>query len=361
MKDAIEQAKMFMRCRKFQQAISLLRSNYEDYKRSYEYYLLLAISNLYLKNIGEVPGLLKDAKESRAQIEKKSDLKISDTRYFLCCAGAYLCRGETDKAIGYYLDVINLDCNNVQAKAALDFIEKEGDYDTICYYKNTGRIEEFFPPLGTNPQLVLKIVLPIVFCAMAAVAFIVIKRDVFFPSKIVLPEATRNIDFTIPQEIFEKLPTDNKLAFKKALEYFNANRDNHALLEINKVFSLEKIDEKIRSCSEQLKALCGPITMTTLSDKKLNDNFSPEEVGSNFALYDGTFVLWKGTFTNVVQTDTETKFDLFVGDLSKSKNEYNCTVIFEGKQNIIEGKPITVFAQFRYSGGVPKLEGKSFH
>ena len=58
----------------------------------------------------------------------------------------------------------------------MEFIRVNGNYDTICRWVDTGKIEQFYPPLGSNPDRIALV-------AVASTAFMLgcIFAFIFFP------------------------------------------------------------------------------------------------------------------------------------------------------------------------------------
>ena len=143
-KDALSLAWHDMKCRHFATAIKRLESRADVYEENFEYYLTLGIACLYVGDIG--------ASSSYFQMARK--IKLTDTRLLIGQAAIFLRRGDTARAIQYYLEILGNDPQNKIALSAMEFIRIHGDYDTICRWVDTGRIEQFYPPLGINPQKV---------------------------------------------------------------------------------------------------------------------------------------------------------------------------------------------------------------
>ena len=139
--DVLAAAKKMMRRRQFDKAITILQSRAEIYEDNFEYYLLFAIACLYVGDTGT----------ASAYFQKARKIKITDTTLLLGQAALFLRRGDTDRALQYYLDVLDYEPGNKIAQNAMEFIRTKGDYSTICRWVDTGDIEQFYPPLGVNP------------------------------------------------------------------------------------------------------------------------------------------------------------------------------------------------------------------
>ena len=158
-KDALSLAWLDMRRRRFATAIKRLEAKKEIYEENFEYYVTLGIACLYVGDIG--------ASSSYFQLARR--IKLTDTRLLLGQAAIFLRRGDTARALQYYLEIKENDPLNKTADEAMEFIRVHGNYDTICRWVDTGKIEQFYPPLGSNPDKVA------IFAAAGA-AFVLILR-----------------------------------------------------------------------------------------------------------------------------------------------------------------------------------------
>ena len=149
--DSLTLAWKYLRRRKFYTTIKLLENKRDIYEDNFEYYLLLGISCLYVGDIGTASSYFQKARH----------IKLTDVRLLLGQAAIFLRRGDTERALQYYVDIKNMDPNNQVALDAIEFIRTRGDYDTICRWVDSGRIEQFYPPLGVNPQKVARILIPL--------------------------------------------------------------------------------------------------------------------------------------------------------------------------------------------------------
>ena len=165
--DVLSIAWKYMRRRKFATAIKLLETRLETYEENFEYYILLGTACLYVGDIG--------AASTYFQLARR--IKLTDVRLLLAQAAIFLRRGDTARALQYYLEIKENEPGNKIAANAMEFIRVHGDYDTICRWVDTGRIEQFYPQLGSNPDKIAMLIIPIVTCILGCVvAFNVIPR-----------------------------------------------------------------------------------------------------------------------------------------------------------------------------------------
>ena len=139
-KSTLDVAQTLISKRNFTQAIKMLESRQEIYEESFDYYFTLGNAYLYLGDIGR----------ALSNFEYARKLRINDTNLLIAFAAIFLRRGDTDRAIQYYLDVLDNDPQNTIAKNALEFIRKNSDYEVICKWVDCGKIEQFYPSINAK-------------------------------------------------------------------------------------------------------------------------------------------------------------------------------------------------------------------
>ena len=156
-RDVLNGAERLMKHRDFSSAITLLESRREIYENNFDYYLLLATACLYAGDAGTASVYYQRARE----------IKLTDTNLLLGQAALFLRRGDTERAIQYYLEILENEPDHKIAKSALEFIRAKGDYNTICRWIDDGRIERFYPPLKASwSKTIWSAVIPLAACAL---------------------------------------------------------------------------------------------------------------------------------------------------------------------------------------------------
>lgn len=139
-RDVLDVAASLMKRRRFNRAIVMLENRSDIYEGNFDYYILLAVSYLYVGDTGAAASYFQRARK----------IKLTDTTLLLGQAALFLRRGDTKRAIEYYMEALDNDPANKVALSALEFIKEHGDYDTICRWVDTGRIAQFYPPYGAS-------------------------------------------------------------------------------------------------------------------------------------------------------------------------------------------------------------------
>ena len=101
-RDVLDEAKILLGRRQFSKAIKLLEGRAEIYSQDFEYNLLFAIACLYLGDTGTASVFFQKAR----------NIRLTDTRLLLGQAALFLRRGDTDRALYYYLEILDNDPQN---------------------------------------------------------------------------------------------------------------------------------------------------------------------------------------------------------------------------------------------------------
>lgn len=306
----LDTAHFLLKRHKFSQVITLLESRSELYENDFDYYLTLGIACLYIGDAGNASSYFGRARE----------IKLTDTRLLLGQAAIFLRRGDTDRAIQYYLEVLTNEPGNETAQGAMEFIRHNGDYTTICKWTDSGRIEQFYPPLGVNPDIVRN-------CIMVglAVGLVFSLFMVFWPKprhpqigpranleKLVLTASEqrnaqeKDMSGTVVHYLLDNAAINKSYA--DAMQYFQDKRDNAALVEINRLLNSNA------SFAVKQKAT---ILMTYLQDPTFDtllDNYTYDQVAKDPALYLDCWIVWSGRVSNATELENGGwRCDLLVG------------------------------------------------
>lgn len=355
--DVLTIAWKLMRRRKFATAIKLLEGREETYEGNFEYYLLLGIACLYVGDYGSA--------STNFQLARK--IKINDSRLLLGQAAIFLRRGDTDRALQYYMEIKDIDPANATANNAIEFIRTRGDYDTICRWVDTGRIEQFFPPLGVNPEKVASIVIPAL-CFLAGVILVLS----FFPHKnsfkgerrdlseltLTADEKSNAQEKDLSGQAFGFILNDKQIskAYLNAMDYFQSHRDNAAQVEINRILN----SNASLSIKQKARILMSYLEEPTFDS--LTDNPSYAAVEAEPSLYLDAWVSWGGRITNAVLNENGTySCQLLVGYESGQVVEGIVNVRFAAAPNILPDQPVKILGKICTEDKKVYLEGKAIY
>ena len=351
-------ARKLMRRRKFSQVINLLEANRGRYSGSYEYYLALGTSCLYVGDYGNAWNYYEEARKIRVQ----------GTELYLGQAVILLGQGKTERAVQYYLDIQSLNPNNTVAAEALEFIRKSNNnYDTIRAYFDSGKIERFYPPLGMNPDLIRNCILGGLALGLCiSLGFVIgyfrahprpvkpvdaktqflqdmqlTENEKLSPSQgfyrplsgsgsgaaagkesgPAAPAGTESAGMPDGEgaAVYELSDQDIRSSYDKALDLVIKERDNAAHVELNRILR----SNAAASIKAKASDLLSSLYKVQPAFGNLKDNFSYAQVVQDPGLYDGCYVEWKGRIANPVQAeDGSISFDLLEG--------YDTKIVLEG-------------------------------
>lgn len=356
-KDVLTLAQNDMKRRKFATAIKRLKEKEDIYYNNLEYYLTLGIACLY---VGD-PG----AASTYFQLARR--ITLTDTRLLLGQAAIFLRNGDTARALQYYLEIKELEPTNMVATRAMEFIRLRGDYDTICRWVDTGRIEQFYPPIGMNPDKIAMIIIPIVTCILGcAVAFAFIPKNnvVSGPradlSKLELStdEKSDAREKDLSTQSYKYVLSNKEItqSYNKALQEFQAHKDNAAQIEINRILN-SNASVAIKKKANVLMGYFDYPDFDTISDVP---SFS--DVANNTVLYLDCWVDWGGKISNAVTyEDNSYTCDLLVGDDSLLHYDGTVTVYFDKTPIVDASQSVKILGKIVLVDGKISLKGRAVY
>ncbi|MBQ7158717.1 MAG: hypothetical protein IJS09_04730 [Treponema sp.] len=358
-KSALERARALLKRRSFGQALTILEAAEANYRDSFDYYLTAGIACLYLGIWGSAVSYFQQARK----------IRVTETNLLLSQAVLYLRRGDTDRALQYYLDVLDSDPENKTAKEAMEFIRTNGNYETICNWFDSGRIQKFYPPLGVNPSKVMRIVCS----AVAGVALGLGLIFVFTPQR--YTDSGKRADLStlaltademgnlhekdLSGAVYHYILTDKEIraSYDNARQYFQDYRDNAATVEINRILN-SNASASVRQKASLLLTYFEEPTFDSLTD-----NYSYGQIAEDPALYLGCWVSWSGRITNAVMEDGSFRCDLLVGyeDLQRVEGIVPLFFSVAPVPEIDGARSVRVLAKVGMENGKLSLLGRSVY
>ncbi len=356
-KDALSLAWLDMRRRKFATAINRLEAKAEIYEDNFEYYLTMGIACLYVGDIG--------ASSSNFQLARR--IKLTDTRLLLGQAAIFLRRGDTARALQYYLEIKENDPQNKTADAAMEFIRVHGNYDTICRWVDTGKIEQFYPPLGSNPdKIVVTSVVSLAFLLGCLLTFILFPRGQQFNgpradlTSLELSSDEKNDakekDLSTQSYKFVLSNKEINRRYNDALKYFQEHRDNAAQIEVNIILN----SDASLAVKKKARLLMGYFEIPDFDT--ITDVPSYADVAANPSVYLDCWVNWGGKISNaVIYDDGSYSCDLLVGDESLARYDGSVRVRFEKVPVVDVSRPLKILGKITLEDGIVNLAGRAVY
>jgi tetratricopeptide (TPR) repeat protein len=343
MMDAVlAKAVRLARKRNYAQAIKVLESEVFAYGDSWQFPYVLGLCYLKSGNAGSAFPLLRRAVE-------KDDRKAGP---LLALAALHMRRGESAKAIAFYLRVKDFDNDNRVARQGLKILERYGG--RLTAWQNEKKIAALypsFPRLPVSPKTAALVLVLAALPVLGGGTVMLYRRGVIRLPQI--EKASRNgleASLLTTEEkkapagvdgVFRFVLTDKEIlaAFEKGRELFNRHRDDAARVEMNRIFDSNATD------AVKNKARILTSYMEDSDFASLKDRFSFAEVKADPYLYRDCSVIWRGMAANLETADAETAFNLLVGYETRARLEGIARVRFAYALNVHAERPLEVLGK----------------
>ncbi len=353
-KTPIDRARKLLTQKRFPQVIKLLELHVFDYPNSFDYNYLLGTACLYVGDIGGAELYYKKAR----------NIKISDVNLINAQAVLFLRRGETAKAIDYYLQAQEYAPDDLLAKKGLNFIKTNGNSELINLYVQTGKIKMFYPRLGVNTEP-LKIIIPLCAVILACTLFFVFKPTASIVEKradlselvLTIDEKEESLEQDTASSVFRYILTEKELenSYNNAIRSFQNYNDNASQIEINRILNSNAsvaIKQKARLLAEYFE------------DPSFNSDIQEiayDTLKKDPWLYLDTWVIWSGRITNIAETEREYRCDLLIGYETLERMDGIVPLVITQPISIDSSLPIEVLAQVTVEDGRLLLRAKSIY
>ncbi len=356
-RDVLDIAWKEMKRRHFSQAIKLLEARAEFYEENSEYYIMLGTACLYVGDTGSASSYFQKARY----------ITLSDTNLLLGQAAVFLRRGNTERALHYYLEVLENEPANKIAKNALEFIRIHGDYETICRWADSGRLSQFYPPLGVNPDKILFSSAGVIAFALGCVLTVNVmtarQRTYNGPRKdltsIVLTteEKAGAQETNLSGQAYHYILSNREItsSYESALSYFQKGDDNHAQIEINRILN----SNASVPVKQKANVLMGYLAVPTFDTLGYYPAY--KDVEEDPPLYLDCYVIWSGRVSDVEVNGSSYKARFLIGYDSMKNLDGIVNLEFDSVPEIEADKPLKVLAKITSRDGRMLLEGKAVY
>lgn len=308
---ALRKAHALFRRGKYPEVIRVLEPQVFLYRENALFYYLLGVSCL---RTGDVGG-------AESYLNRASHIDDESVPVLLALAAVQVRRLRSDEALQAWLAVLEQDPKNRIAKRGLALL-RETDSDAVLHEAIEGdRITRFLPAAGISFSRPLRL------AAVAAAVALVAGLGVWLA-----PQLERRItDFRGPGDQrsgvelarlereaselstfegqFRYVLTEAEIreSFARMGDYFNAFRDNLAMIEINRILNSNASPELKRRATLLADYIRAP------GFAEFRDNASFAQVSREPWLYADSFVRWSGRISNLDIGEEEIRFDMLVG------------------------------------------------
>jgi tetratricopeptide (TPR) repeat protein len=343
MMDAVlAKAVRFARRRKYAAAIKLLEAEVFSYSDSWQFPYILGLCYLKSGDAGSAYPLLRRASE-------KDDRQCGP---FLALAALHMRRGESVKAISFYLRVKGFDAGNRTVRRGLKILERHGENLTAWQHeKQIAALYPAFPLPPVSPKTVVLVLLVLALPALGFGAASLVRRGV-----IRLPQIERlarnglEAASLTPEEKSAPAGTEGTFryvlaskeilnCFEKGRALFNQRHDDAARVEMNRIL------ESNAATAVKNKARILISYMEDSDFTNLKDRFSFSEVEADPYLFRDCSVIWRGRAANLETGDAATAFNLLVGYDTGIRLEGIARVRFPFAVSVNAEKPLEVLGR----------------
>jgi tetratricopeptide (TPR) repeat protein len=338
-------------------AVRILSTEVNRYHGSFSYYYLFGVTCLYAGDFGG----------AKTYFDLARKVKIRDPLVLLGLAVLHLRRGETNRAVEFYLEVQDLDEKNRLVKKALNIIRKNAGTEKFAAWIDTGRFPGLYPPIPVPAASRGWRVIPAAILILAAALGIFLRLNPARRSaRVIEGTALDQGDRESPVESggsYRYIMTRNEAldVYKKGLSLFSAYRDEAARVNLNRILesnAAETIKNKARlvlSCMET----------PGFDTFRRRDNVPYGTVIGEPFLYRNVHVIWRGMATNTAVQDGRTSFDFLVGYDTRRTLEGIVPVTFDRAVALNPERSLEILGRIVPAGGGEgqgiRLEGIAIH
>ena len=359
----LSKASRLARSGKYETAIRTLEPEVNRYHGSFRYYYLLGSSCLRAGDFGGALTYFRLAHEANRR----------DPLAILGLAVLYLRRSEADRAIDYYLDVLEIDPQNRVAKRAMNVIRKQAGTDAFIAWLEAGRLSTLYPPIPfpgfSLKEILIALAILLVLCTVTFTVLVQYKiiANPFRPrgSRQTIPEfSLTNEERMAPMQsggTYRYILTRDQAVdtYERALSQFTAYRDEAARVNVNRILESNASD----GLKNRARLILSYLETPGFDSFRRSDNYTYVDVINDPILYRDVHVIWRGMATNIETTATGTTFDFLVGYDTRQTLEGIVPVGFNQAIAINPDRPLEVLGRIVPIGneGQIILEGIAIH
>jgi len=342
---------------RYTKVISLLEPLSLTYRDSHLFHYLLGASCLFTGDIGGASTYLRRAEQL--------NFRHADTLAAL--AAVHVRRGDTDKAVQLYLEILEREPGNRFAQKSLTFLRSNSDPVRISELTNSGDISVLYPKPPVSIKRKAHIFgVAALFIALASAVFFLSPKAIHaiknaHPARagiddVKLTDQERKNPVTL-EGGFEYVLTEKEAiaSFERAKDLFRTWHDEAALVEINRIL-LSNAAPAIKNKAETLKSFVRIPDFTSVKDR-----YEYGEIARDPRIFDGVAVIWKGSAANIRDEEKGPSFDFLAGYQSKTKLEGIVPAHVSFPLTLPPGVPIELLGRIHPSGKSFMIEVIAVH
>jgi hypothetical protein len=341
----LTRANRLARSGKYTAAIRTLEPEVNRYHGSFYYYYILGSSCLRTGDFGGALTYFRLAHET----------KMREPLAILGLAALFLRRGETERAVDFYLDILETDPNNRIARKAMKVIRRQAGTDNFSSWLETGKLPTLYPPIPFSGFSAKEI--GGAFAVLLAVCLITLGclvRVKVLPNPFLTKSSREGAAaFSLSrEERMAPMQTDGSYRYvltrvqaidiyEKAHSQFTAFRDEAARINLNRILE-SNASEGLKN---RARIIISYMETPGFDTFKRGDNVSYVDTIKDPMLYNEVHVIWKGMASNIVSNDSGTSFDFLVGYDTRKVLEGIVPVVFHYAVSLNPELPVEVLGR----------------
>jgi len=350
-RNPIDEAEGLYAKRKWHELIALLEPLLPVYRDNVRFSVMLGTAYLHQEDIGGAYSCFR----------RVQNLDFKNRTALIGLAAVLVRRGESDKALQLYIEMLERNPADKTARKALNFVRRCPDPTALSGSGRQLRALYPVPPRRVYPYVAVLIAL-----SLAVIVWRIIPGtlDLINESRparpgiaeIVLTQDERESPVSSAGGFEIVLTEKDALAtFESAKKLFNNYRDEAALVEVNRLL-LSNASRQVKTKAETLARYAREPSFTSMPDR-----FTYADVNSFPRLYNNVAVVWKGLPANIKSSAAGTSFDLLVGYHDKRKLDGIVAVRAPFELRLPPDRPVEVLAKVKASPGGFILECIAVH
>ncbi|MCX7025792.1 MAG: hypothetical protein NT080_14430 [Spirochaetes bacterium] len=313
MLDELLKAERLLARGRYEAVITTLEPLVLSYRDSYIYYYLLGSAFLRTGDVGGALDCLRRAEQL--------NFKHAGTQIAL--AAIHVRKGETEKAVRIYLEVLDREPSNATASHALKFLRAKSDQESIAKAVADGSIALIYPRHRRDIRAFALFAAIAAFIGAVSVfagpGLLGVARSLTQPNRpglasVQLTDEDRKNPVSSSGGFVYVLSEREAIeVFEKAKRLFSEYRDEAALVECNRI-ARSNASPAVKNKAAALRSFVRPPSF-----ENMKDFFTYQDVKKDPRLYEDVAVSWRGLAANVLTTENGVIFDFLAGYENKKR------------------------------------------